>query len=249
MHVETGSVHLHTYYVDEKAIQKGHVYLSTFLDQNRNVVFVAEGNDSGSVGRFRDHLESKNGKAEDVKHISSDMGSGYLKGAKTYFPNAKVTLDHFHVMQHMTEAVNDVRRREYAALVDEQDEERRMLKGQRYLFLKNYKNLDEGRKQALKGLMDTFHDLGRIYVFKEGMRGIWGMSNKHDGQEFLQKWCTEARIEGIPELDKVVDMFGNELLEDYESLEGFLGLSFHLLISRPCIIRSLLLPRSIPSKR
>ena len=124
-----------------------------------------------------------------------------------------------------------------------------MLKGQRYLFLKNYKNLDEGRKQALKGLMDTFHDLGRIYVFKEGMRGIWGMSNKHDGQEFLQKWCTEARIEGIPELDKVVDMFGNELLEDYESLEGFLGLSFHLLISRPCIIRSLLLPRSIPSKR
>ena len=167
-HVRLHLQNLHTYYVDEKAIQKGHVYLSTFLDQNRNVVFVAEGNDSGSVGRFRDHLESKNGKAEDVKHISSDMGSGYLKGAKTYFPNAKVTLDHFHVMQHMTEAVNDVRRREYAALVDEQDEERRMLKGQRYLFLKNYKNLDEGRKQALKGLMDTFHDLGRIYVFKEG---------------------------------------------------------------------------------
>ena len=198
--------YLHTYYVDEKAIQKGHVYLSTFLDQDRNVVFVAEGNDSQSVGEFKNHLESKRGSADNVKHISSDMGTGYLKGAKEHFPKAKITLDHFHVMQHMTEAVNDVRRREYAALSNEQQEERKMLKGQRYLFLKNYSNLDDEKKQALPSLLNTFHDLGRIYVFKESMRGIWGMSNKHDGQAFLCRWCSEAREEKIPELDKVVDM-------------------------------------------
>lgn len=148
-------------------------------------MFVAEGNDSQSVKEFKEHLESRKGSAENVKHISSDLGTGYLKGAKDCFPKAKITLDHFHIMHHMTEAVNDVRRREYAALSDEQQEERKMLKGQRYLFLKNYNNLDDETKQALQSLLKTFHDLGCIYVFKESMRGIWGMPNKHDGQAFL----------------------------------------------------------------
>lgn len=197
---------LHTYYVDEKAIEKGHTYLSTFLDQNRDVVFVAEGNDSKSVVAFRDHLVSRNGKAENVLHISSDMGSGYLKGAKECFPHARVTLDRFHIMQHMTDEVNNVRRREYAVLTNEQEEERNMLKGQRYLFLKNYKNLDDKGRQALPSLLATFKDLGRIYVFKESMRGFWEMPSKHDAQGYIMKWCEDAKAEDIPELNKIVEM-------------------------------------------
>lgn len=196
---------LDTYYVDEKAIKKGHVYLSTFLDQKREVVFVAHGNDSKSVEEFRDHLVSKGGKVENVKHISSDMGPGYMKGARECFPDAKVTCDRFHIMQHMTDAVNAVRIREYAALTDEQEEERKMLKGQRYLFLKNYKNLDDDRKGALPSLLATFKDLGRTYVFKESMRGFWEMPSKHDAQGYIMKWCEEARAEKIPELSKMVD--------------------------------------------
>ena len=195
-----------TYYVDEKAIHKGHTYLSTFLDQNRDVIYVGEGNSSDTVSGFRDHLESRGGTAGGIRHISSDMGSGYLKGARECFPDARVTLDRFHVTKHMTEAVNDTRRREYAALTDGQAEERAMLKGQRYLFLKNYNNLDDSRKEILPGLLAAFPDLGRIYVFKESMRGFWEMPTRYDGGMFVRRWCSEARATDVPELVRIVNM-------------------------------------------
>lgn len=202
---------LHTYYVDEKAIEKHRVYLSTFLDQDKNVVFVAPGNDSSSVAAFRDHLESRNGKAENVRHISSDMGSGYLKGAKECFPKAKVTIDRFHLTEHMTEKVNDVRKREYAALTEDDEERRSMLKGKRFLFLKNYNNLDDESKEAIPSLISAFPDLGRIYTFKETMRGFWEKPTKYDAFLYIMRWCEDARKESIPELNSIVDMIERNL--------------------------------------
>lgn len=203
--------HLHTYYVDEKATQTGHVYLSTFLDQNKDVAFVAPGNDSSSVVAFRDHLVSRNGKVENVKHISSDMGTGYLKGARECFPNAKVTIDRFHLTEHMTKSVNDVRKREYAMLAKDDEEKRKMLKGKRFLFLKNYKNLDDDDKEAIPSLMSAFPDLGRIYTFKEMMRGFWEKPTKYDAYLYIMKWCEDARKEDIPELNGIVDMIERNL--------------------------------------
>lgn len=203
--------HLHTYYVDEKAIETGRVYLSTFLDQDKKVAFVAPGNDSSSVVAFRDHLVSKNGKVENVKHISSDMGTGYLKGARECFPDAKVTIDRFHLTEHMTKSVNDVRKREYAALAKDDEEKRKMLRGTRFLFLKNYNNLDDDGKEAIPSLMRAFPDLGRIYTFKEMMRGFWEKPTKYDAYLYIMKWCEDARKENIFELNGIVDMIERNL--------------------------------------
>jgi transposase len=219
---------VHTYYVDEKAIRKGHVYLSSFLDQDHNVIYVGKDNTIETVTGFRVHLESHRGSPLNIKHISMDMGAGYISGAKLNFPNAKVTFDRFHVAEHATEAVNDVRKREYARLVDEQ--EKGMLKGQRYLFLKNYKNLDEEGQTKVRSLVSSFPDLGVVYTFKESLRRAWEYERKYDAFLFLQRWIGEAKETGIPELLKLVGLVESHLdgiLNWYESrisngvMEGF----------------------------
>ena len=223
--------YVHTYFVDEKAIRKGHVYLSTFLDQDHNVIYVGRDNTSSTVDSFREHLESHGGCAGSIRHISMDMGKGYILGAERNFPNAKMTFDRFHVAEHATEAVNDTRKREYATMMDIEDEERRqLLKGQRYLFIRNYRNLDEQSQSKVRGLLGLFPDLGRVYIFKESLRAVWEMGSKYDARMYLLRWIEDARGTGIRELLKLVDLVESHMegiLNWYESrisngvMEGF----------------------------
>ena len=222
---------VHTYYVDEKAIRKGHKYLSTFLDQDHKVIYVGENNDSETVRMFREHLEAHKGQAFNIKHISMDMSKAYKKGADENFPDAKVTYDRFHVAEHATEAVNDVRRREYSYLLMAEDEERiNCLKGQRYLFLKNHKNLDDEGKEKVRGLLGMFPDLGRVYVFKESLRGVWEMPTKYDAHCYIERWISEAKATCISELVKLANLVESHktgILNWYDShisngvMEGF----------------------------
>ena len=223
--------YVHTYYVDEKAIRKGHVYLSTFLDQDHNVVFVGRDHGEDTITSFRQHLESRKGCAGNIRHISMDMSGAYQRGADINFPNAKITFDRFHVAEHATEAVNVTRKREYATMMDLEDEDRRKsLKGQRYLFIKNYKNLDEEGQSKLRGLLGMFPDLGRVYIFKESLRAVWEMESKYDARMYLLRWIEEAKDTGIRELLKLVNLVESHMegiLNWYESrisngvMEGF----------------------------
>ncbi len=144
------------------------------------MIFVAEGNSSDAVHKFREYLEEHGGSAENIRHVSMDMGGGYRKGTAECFPDAKVTFDRFHVVKHMTEAVNEVRRREYAGLMKEEAEDREALKGKRYLLLKNNINLTDSEKEDVKSLISRFKDPGKTYIQKETLRGVWGMEKKYD---------------------------------------------------------------------
>ncbi|NQK94916.1 ISL3 family transposase, partial [Streptococcus suis] len=44
-----------------------------------------------------------------VKVITMDMFSPYYQLAKQLFPNAKIVLDRFHIVQHLSRAMNRVR--------------------------------------------------------------------------------------------------------------------------------------------
>jgi transposase len=105
-----------------------------------------------------------------------------------------------------------------------------MLKGQRYLFLKNYKNLDEEGQTKVRSLVSSFPDLGVVYTFKESLRRAWEYERKYDAFLFLQRWIGEAKETGIPELLKLVGLVESHLdgiLNWYESrisngvMEGF----------------------------
>ena len=73
--------------------------------------------------------------------VSIDMSPAFIKGVEDNLPNAAITFDKYHIMKIINTAVDDVRKAE----TREQD----LLRGQKYLFLKNRQNLTESQRTFL----------------------------------------------------------------------------------------------------
>lgn len=209
------------FYVDETACKRGHRYISIFADDDHNIIFVTEGNDSSTVTRFRQHLEAHGGKAENIEYICCDMGKGFQSGIATEFPDAVVTYDRFHVMEHMTMAVDRSRRHEWNMLREQgRLKEATDLKGQRFLLLRNHDNLYLNQKERISEILSSHAEIGTVYGLKESLRDTWDFESKYDAANHLVSWLLTAEYSGIGALRdiiKLVDNHFNEILNWFDS--------------------------------
>lgn len=212
---------LDSFYVDETACRRGHSYISIFADRNHNIIFVTEGNDASVMARFRMHLEGCGGRAENIRYICCDMGKGFQSGIAAEFPDAVVTYDRFHVMEHMTMAVDRARRHEWNLLREAgRLKDATNLKGQRFLLLRNNGNLSGWQKKRVDEIMDTHKDIGTVYSLKESLRDTWDYESKYDAANHLVTWLVAAEHTGLGSLRdiiKLVDNHFNEILNWFNS--------------------------------
>ena len=129
-----------TFGLDETSVAKGHDYITLFVDlYQKAVVHISDGKDSQTVKDFVETLEQQNGKKEQVKAISCDMSPAFIKGVRDNLPKAKITFDKFHILKIINAGVDKVRREEV--------KDNPILKGARYVFLKNTQNLTKKQQQ------------------------------------------------------------------------------------------------------
>ena len=129
-----------TFGMDETATAKGHDYITLFVDlYKKAVAHISNGKSSQTVVDFVAVLEQQKGNKEQVKSVSCDMSPAFIKGIKENLPNAQITFDKFHIIKIINEGVDKVRRAEA--------KENPILKGTRYLFLKNEQNLNKKQQQ------------------------------------------------------------------------------------------------------
>ena len=129
--------------VDETSKAKGHDYVSLFVDlKKRRTIFVAEGKNSETITAFAEDFKAHKGNPHDITDVSIDMSPAFIKGVEDNLPNAEVTYDKYHIMKIISTAVDDVRKTE----AKEQD----LLRGQKYLFLKNRQNLTESKAHGIE---------------------------------------------------------------------------------------------------
>jgi transposase len=101
--------------VDEKAVRKGHDYVSLFVDlEEKRTIFVTEGRDNEVVADFVHDLIAHNGNADQISQISCDMSPAFILGVEENLPKADVVFDRFHVTKVINEAVDKVRKAEVA---------------------------------------------------------------------------------------------------------------------------------------
>lgn len=93
------------------------------------------------------------------------MSPAIIKGIETYFSNAQITYDKFHVMKMVNEAVDKVRRSEQS--------ETDKLKRTRYIWLKNEQNLTANQREQLVKLKDTNLKTVRAYNIKLALQEFW----------------------------------------------------------------------------
>ena len=131
--------------VDETSVAKDHDYISLFVDLNdKRVMHISDGKGSDTVTDFVEVFESKEGEGESITDVSCDMSRAFIKGVRENLPNAKVTFDKFHILKIINEGVDKVRRAEAI--------NNPLLKGTRYVFLKNESNLTAKQKQKKEEL-------------------------------------------------------------------------------------------------
>lgn len=179
--------------MDETSLRKGHDYITLFVDLfKKRAVFIAEGNDQKTVESFADDLKAHKGDPKTVTDVSRDMWPAFIKGVKDNLPNARITFDRFHVTKVLQTAVDTVRKQEVQIYA--------MLKGTKYLFLKNEKNLTDAQRQKRQELSMPRLNLKSIKALhiRENFQEIYKMPTPELFESMLKRWyfwATHSRIQ------------------------------------------------------
>jgi transposase len=169
--------------MDETSEAKGHNYISLFVDlKEKRTIFIADGRDNRTVSAFKEDLEAHGGKAENIKDVSCDMSPAFIKGVTEQLPNAQITFDKFHILKVINEAVDAVRR--------EESKQNPLLKGLRYVFLKNENHLTKTQKANKEKLQLSGLNLKsmRALNIRESFQQIYHAASLADFEMLLKRW-------------------------------------------------------------
>ena len=102
--------------IDEIAIRKGHTYRIVVSDllRGRPIWFGGKDRSEASMGEFYARLGKT--KSARIRLAVMDMWKPFRLATAAYAPQAAILFDKFHVMRHLGEALDAVRKSEYGRL-------------------------------------------------------------------------------------------------------------------------------------
>jgi len=182
--------------IDEIAIGRGQRYLTVVLDlKSGAVVFVGDGKGVEALKPFWIRLKRSRAR---IEAVAIDMSPAYICAVETHLPQAILVFDHFHVLQLFHEKLSDLRRKLYREATEQAH--KKVLKGTRWLLLKNPENLDSTRDESkrLHEALTLNQPLATAYYLKEDLRQIWEQSDRAGAQRVLDDWIRRAESSNIP---------------------------------------------------
>lgn len=142
-----------------------------------------------------------------MKTICMDMSQSYVPAAKQYLPGVDIVFDRFHVMALMNKALDEVRRKQCSKL---EGEEKKVLKGKRFLLLRNYASLSPDQEVQINTLFDVNIPLFQAHALKEQLRLFWEIDGAAKASQFLLNWIDGVKLTGLKPLIRVANT-----LEEY----------------------------------
>jgi transposase len=191
--------------IDEISIGHGHRYLTVVLDLlSGAVVFVGAGKGVDALTPFWKRLTAARAK---IEAVATDMSPAYIAAVRDHLPNAVHVFDHFHVVKLFNDRLSDFRRelqREAAGPLG-----KTVLKGTRWLILKNPENLDDtrGERARLEEALRINQPLATAYYMKEEFRHFWAQPSVAAATRFLDDWCRRAEASTLSVLIKMAGTF------------------------------------------
>jgi transposase len=209
--------HLRYIAIDAIASAKGHRYLTLVLDlETGAVVFVGAGKGSDALKPFWKRLRPSGAK---IQAVAMDMSAAYRGAVATNLPGAKIVFDRFHVVKLFNEKLSNFRRELHREATDVLH--KAVLKGTRWLLLKNPENLDatKNEKQRLEEVLALNKPLATVYYMKEELRRFWEQPGKRFATNFLDGWIRRAVASGIrmlQQMAKTLALYRSGLLAYYD---------------------------------
>jgi len=181
--------------VDEISVKKGHDYriVVSDLEKHRPIWFGGEDRSEESMDLFFKELGPL--KSANIRLAVMDMWKPFRKSTKKMAPGAAILYDKFHVIRHLGEALDKVRKSEYYRL---QGSSRKFVKGQKYNLLSNKENLTgEGRKN-LHLLLAANKRLNTAYLLKESFDQLWNYTSEAWARKFFDNWKAALKWQRLP---------------------------------------------------
>jgi transposase len=187
--------HLTQLAIDEISIGKGHRYVTVVLDlESGAIVFVGQGKGAKSLDPFWKRLRASRAK---IQAVATDLSSAYILAVRENLPRATHVFDRFHVVKLLNEQLSELRRELYHEATTKLEKD--VLKGTRWLILKNPEHLDDARRESrrLEEALELNASLAAAYYLKEDLRQFWQQPTRVAAGVFLDRWCARAEATGI----------------------------------------------------
>ena len=189
--------------IDEIAVRKGHTYriVVSELDRRRPIWFGGEDRSEASMGQFYGALGAR--RSSRLRLAVMDMGKPFRLATAAHAPQAAILFDKFHIMRHLGEALDAVRKAEYRRLADR---EKRSIKGQKYTLLSRWENLTLDGKKALKALLAANKRLNTAYLLKESFGQLWSYQREGWARRFFDNWRSSLKRQRLGPYEKFAAM-------------------------------------------
>lgn len=189
--------------IDEISIRKGHIYriVVSDLEKRRPIWFGGEDRSEESMNLFYEWL----GPAK-IRHIRlavMDMWKPFEKSTRQKVPQAAILYDKFHVIRHLNEALDKIRKSEYARLTGNN---RKFIKGQKYTLLSHRENLTTDGRRSLKTLLTANKRLNTAYILKEEFGQLWDYQSEAWARRFFDNWKASLKWQRLEPYEKFAKM-------------------------------------------
>jgi transposase len=191
--------------IDEIAIGKGHSYRIVVSDliRGRPIWFGGKDRSEESMDTFFAWLGRD--KSSKIRLAVMDMWTAFRTSTlkKENAPQALIIYDKFHVLRHLQNALDTVRKKEYARLTGPG---RRFIKGQKYTLLSRWRNLTLKGKKSLKLLFDANKRLYKAYLLKESFEQLWSYDSPAWARRFFFNWRESLRWQRLEPYEKFANL-------------------------------------------
>jgi transposase len=191
--------------VDEKSVAKGQRYMTLVNDLERATVeYIGDERTQESLNGYFQALTPR--QLDGIEAVAMDMWEPFILSVKANVPKAesKIVFDKFHIVQHMTNAVDLVRRSENRTLREVGDES---LVGSKYLWLYGLENLPAKHRERFDGLHALNLKTGRAWALKESLRTLWDNRNQSWARNHWaswNSWATRSKLKPVIAVARMV---------------------------------------------
>jgi len=191
--------------IDEVSIKRGHRYriVVSDLERRRVIWFGGQDRSEASMALFYQELGPK--KSHKIRLAVMDMWKPFrtatLKPA--HAPQAAILFDKFHVLRHLGEALDKVRKAEYRRL---KGKDRQFIKGQKYTLLSRREHLTLDGRQALQKLLAVNKRLHTAYLLKEAFRQLWSYQKEGWARHFFANWQAALKWQRLKPYEQFAEM-------------------------------------------
>jgi transposase len=213
--------------IDEIAIATRHRYriVVSDLELRRPIWFGGEDRSEASLDAFYAWLGPE--KAGRIRLAVMDMWKAFRASTLRpgHAPQAAIVYDKFHILRHLGEAMDRVRKREYARLVGD---DRRYVKGKKFVLLSRWDNLTADKQDGLRELFHVNRRLCKAYLLKESFGQLWDYQRPAWSRRFFDRWRDSLKWQRLPSFEKFARLVEKHWdgIEAYCHVENKVALGF-----------------------